>query len=216
MIVCSAIAFSASAQENRAYDKTEMHNGKGDGGMKELNLTDAQKAQMKASREEMRTKMDAIRQNTSLTEDQKKTQMEALRNEQKQKMEAMLTPEQRTKFAELRKNKGERSETMGQGEGKGNREDHMKMKEELGLSDDQATKLKALHESTKSQIEAVKNNTTLSEAAKKEQMKAIKENAKAQKKTILTAEQFKKMEELKGKGHHGHGKGKMKTKTKVS
>ena len=206
MIAFNALAFSASAQENRAYDKNEMHNGGGGGLMKELNLTDAQKAQMKPIREEMRAKMEAIRQNTALTEEQKKNQMEVLHKEQKQKMEAVLTPEQRTKFEELRKN------NEGKHEGMERKEDKMEMKEELGLSNDQATKLKALHESTKTQIEAVKNNTAYSESVKQEKIKAIKENTKTQRAAILNAEQEKKLEEIKSKRHHGHGKTKIKTK----
>ena len=214
LIACSTVAFSAMAQETRTYDKNEMHKEKGPGGgaMKELNLTDAQKIQMKANREEMRAKMDKIRQDATLSEDQKKAKMDALRNEQKQKMESILTPEQKTKFQEIRKNNPGRQDTSGRSEG---RESKMKMKEELGLSNDQASQLKTLHQSAKSKIEAIKNNSTLTESAKKDQIKAIRESTKTQRKTILTADQEKKMEEMK---HHrkGHGKWKEKDKIKAS
>ena len=190
-----------------------MQKGPGGGAMKELNLTDAQKTQMKANHEEMNGKMDKIRQDASLSEDQKKSQMEALRGEQRQKMESILTPEQKTKFEEIRKNNPGRQDTSGRKEGKEGREGREgKMKEKLGLSDDQATQMKSLHQSAKSQIEAIKNNGTLSESAKKDQIKAIKENTKAKRQTILTPDQEKKIEEMK---KHGKGHGKWKEKEKV-
>jgi Spy/CpxP family protein refolding chaperone len=72
-----------------------------------LNLTDAQKEQMKKNNEEMRPKMEALRDNTTLTPDEKRTQMKALRDEQKAKMDALLTPDQKVKWEEMRKKRME-------------------------------------------------------------------------------------------------------------
>ncbi len=205
LAVISTLTFSATAQENRTMDKSEMknqkHSGKKHGGeMSELNLTAEQKAKLQASRADFKLKMDAIDNNTSLTEEQKRTQKEALRKEQRAAMESILTPEQKAKMPQSR---GQKS-----GEGNAGREDKMRMKDELGLSNDQADKLKSIHQNTKAEIEAIRSNTSLSADAKKAQIKAIKEKAKADRKTLLTPDQQKKMEQMqmnrKGTGKRGH------------
>ena len=204
LAVISALTINASAQENRSMDKSEMknhkHGGEKGGEMSELNLTAEQNVKLQANRADFKLKMDAIDNNTSLTEEQKRTQKEALRKEQRAAMESILTPEQRAKMAQSRGHKG--------GEGKEGKENKMKMKEELGLSKDQADKLKSIHQTTQTEIEAVKNNNTLSADAKKAQIKAIKEKAKADRKTLLTPDQQKKMEQMqmnrKGAGKRGH------------
>jgi Spy/CpxP family protein refolding chaperone len=199
IIALSAFAFSASAQDQRASKgkKDFDHGNHQKGMMKDLNLTDAQKAQMKASREEMKAKMDALKANTALTDDQRKQQREALMMEQRAKMESILTPEQKAKMATSSLGKQGKDKKEWKRGGEGHREGMEKMKTELGLSNDQAAKLKALNEQSHTQMKAIRENTALTEAAKKEQMKAVKENAKTQRQSILTAEQIKKMEEMK-------------------
>ncbi|MBD1892214.1 MULTISPECIES: Spy/CpxP family protein refolding chaperone [unclassified Coleofasciculus] len=94
--------------------------GRGGAGMKydQLNLTDAQKAQMQQIKESTRQQMDAIftaeqkeqmrlakeqrqRPNLNLTEDQK-TRLQAVRQSSKSQMEAVLTAEQKQQLEQLR------------------------------------------------------------------------------------------------------------------
>lgn len=194
LAVISALTFSASAQENRSTEKSEMKDHKRGDEMKDLNLTTEQKTKLKASRADFKTKMDAIDANTSLSEEQKRTQKEALKKEQRAAMQTILTPEQKAKMAEAKDKK----------EG---REDKIKLKEELGLSKEQADKLKALHQSTKAQIDAVNANTNLSETEKKAQIKAIKDKSKAERNAFLTPEQQQKMQEIKKNKKGGGRKG---------
>ena len=114
-LLVAGLGFGASAQIDRvvkAPDSTQMKmRGQQDGRMrqgnqqmlKDLNLTDVQKEQFKKNNEEMRAKMEALRDNASLSQDDKRTQMKAIRDEQKAKMDALLTPEQKIKFDEMRK-----------------------------------------------------------------------------------------------------------------
>ncbi len=62
-----------------------------------LNLTDAQKAQLKTSRRELHARIRAIRANAALSDAEKKAQIRAARAEFRQGMLALLTPEQRAK-----------------------------------------------------------------------------------------------------------------------
>ncbi len=68
-----------------------------------LNLTDAQKTKMKSIRESSRKKEMAVMSNSKLSEDAKQKKMMAIRKKSREQMSAILTPEQRKKFDEMRK-----------------------------------------------------------------------------------------------------------------
>ena len=72
--------------------------------MKELNLTKEQQGQMKELHETMKQKKEDIRNDQTLTEAQKKAKMKELHKEQKEKINAILTPEQKEKMKEQKKN----------------------------------------------------------------------------------------------------------------
>lgn len=195
----SALVFTATAQEQRLKkdktDKTERHEGmKGGMGMKDLNLTEAQKTQMKASRVEYKAQMDQLKAQ-NLPEAQFNERRKALHAAQKAKVESILTAEQKAKMAEQRKNHEGKGKFEGKNKDGGKNYD--KMKEKLSLTDDQAAKLKAQRQAMKAQKDAIKNDQSLSKEAKKEKMMALKTDAKQQRNSILTAEQIKKMEEFK-------------------
>ena len=67
-----------------------------------LNLTDAQKAQFQQISRDMRKQGMAIRQDSSLTDDQKKQKMQDLRKASHKQMFSVLTPEQKEKLKQLR------------------------------------------------------------------------------------------------------------------
>lgn len=66
--------------------------------VKDLNLTAAQKAQLKALREEAKQRRQAMTQNGSLSDADKRTQVRTMRAEYREKFLAVLTPEQREKL----------------------------------------------------------------------------------------------------------------------
>ena len=67
-----------------------------------LNLTDAQKEQFMQIGRDMRKQGMAIRQDSSLTEDQKKQKIQALRKSSHQQMFSVLTPEQKNTLKQMR------------------------------------------------------------------------------------------------------------------
>jgi protein CpxP len=67
-----------------------------------LNLTDDQKAQMKKIREDAKSQMDAVKNDTSLSADQKQAKMKQIRRDSHKQVDAMLTPEQRKTMKEWR------------------------------------------------------------------------------------------------------------------
>lgn len=82
-----------------------MHKGRfgGQGGFPMLNLTTAQKTKMEAIRKADRKTMQAIMSNSKLSDDAKRQKMMDIRKQSRTKMNAILTPEQRKKLEEMRK-----------------------------------------------------------------------------------------------------------------
>ncbi len=209
----SALVFSAQAQEQRAIkkdkNKMERHEGRKGGRqdmMQDLNLSEAQKSQLKANREELKAKMDQLK-TESLTEAQRNERRKALMTEQKAKMESILTAEQKAKMQANRNQAGQKAQYEGKKRMHGNKQ--MMLKEKLSLTDDQAAKLKAQHETLKQRKLAIKNDASLSAESKKTKMQDLKNEAAEQRKNILTADQQKKMQELK-KEHKNKGSKKAK------
>jgi len=196
-VAVSAFAFSATAQEKREIKgerhHKSMHKEHGAEKMKDLNLSDAQKSQLKASREEYKSKMEALKSQENISVKEMKERRKALHLEQKTKMESILTADQKAKIESSRAAMAKDREQMGN-----KRAEEIKTK--LGLSNDQAAKLKAQNEATRSQLEALRADKSLTDDAKKAKAKEIKETAKKQREAILTAEQLEKMKSLKKEG----------------
>ena len=95
-----------------------------------------------------------------------------------------------------------------------------KMAKELGLNADQEAKVEQLLLARQQEMTALKTKYGTDKNAGRTEMKAAHDRYEAQLKTILTPEQFAKMDKMKAEhhgGHGGHGKdgGKMKMKAKA-
>ncbi len=107
------LAFGATAQTERTVSKTERpqrHKGKHEKGemMKQLNLSTAQKAQLKAQHKEIKAQRDALKAQDNITVKEMKEKQAALKAEQKSKMDGILTTEQKAKMAELKKQQADK------------------------------------------------------------------------------------------------------------
>lgn len=93
-----------------------MHGPHGGGGGRlkklsaELNLTDAQKAQMKPILTSSRQQMQAIKNDSTLTPDARTEKLKAVRKSTRQQTMAVLTPDQRAKLKSIRQAKREAKE----------------------------------------------------------------------------------------------------------
>ena len=193
LLALSAFAFSATAQEKKAMKGHHLQ--KHHHGMmmaKQLNFSEAQKAQAKSYHDDFRKKMQELNKNESITVKEFRDRKEALRKEQRSKMQGMLTAEQKTKMTQLKADhKAKADEHFAK---------HLdKMKSKLGLTDQQLVQMKAQRESTHLKLKAIKENEALTREQKRDQLMALRTAAKEQHKKILTPEQQQKMEELKKK-----------------
>lgn len=66
-----------------------------------LSLSDDQTSQVKTIFQDSQTKMEALRSNSSLSQDDRRSQMMDIRKAENDKVNALLTPDQKTKYAAL-------------------------------------------------------------------------------------------------------------------
>jgi len=198
VLAISAFALSAGAQTvNNSTPAPAMnkehkewnHQHKGMG-MKELNLTQDQKDQLKANREEYRKQLMAINKDESQTVKEMRDKKYALKQEQKAKFLNILTPDQKAKLNQLKQQRQQKHEEMA-----AKRLD--KMKTNLNLTDDQVAQIKSQQESIHSKMKSIKENQSLDRVSKKEQLQALRTESKENFKKILTPDQLNKLEQMK-------------------
>ena len=185
-------------------------------GMGNLNLSDAQKQQLKSVNEDFRNKMQTLDRMDEITVKEQRSRREALLQERKSKISSLLTTEQRKQFEENagrgmnREQGGGRMGNREMGGGRmGNREDRLlKMKSDLGLTDDQMVKIKSSGEAFSQKAMAIHQDQSLSMDQKRAQMESLRKDREENLKSFLTADQVAKMKQM----HHGDWKGKNKDK----
>ena len=203
----STLSISATAKQSRTRPAKNMenargmHNGKGHEKLDELDLSDAQKTQIKATRASYKQQLDDLK-NKNLSEADAKVQREVLRKQQQANIKAILTPAQQEKL------KDQKDDLIQKGEGR--KDDLQKMKADLNLSEVQGQQIKAINEKARLQMKAIKDNSSLSAEAKQAQLKSLRDQTQSQIKAVLTAEQIKKLNEQKKYGAKERGPRKFK------
>jgi Spy/CpxP family protein refolding chaperone len=183
-----SFSFAQPNQQHHAKRAFGQHNR----GMqfKKLNLTDAQKEQMKTVNADFHKQLKALNAKEDITVKEQRSQRAALAKAHKASIESIFTAEQKAQLVQM---KAERQNKMGEMGAK--RLDQLKDK--LSLTDAQVTKLKAGQEATKAKKEAIIKNEQLTQDDKKQQLMALRGEMKKNMDEILTAEQKAKMQELR-------------------
>ncbi len=160
-----------------------------------LNLTDAQKQQMKQANADFRQQMQTLNKNEDITVREQRAQRQSITKTHRDAIMNILTPDQKTQLANMRK-----QDKQKRGEMEAKRLD--KLKTTLGLSDDQVAKIKANQTATQAKMKAIMDNQTADQTAKREQFMALRKEMKDNIGSVLTPEQKAKMESM----HKEHGK----------
>ena len=169
------------------------------GAVKKLNLSDAQKTQLKASNEAFRNQVKSIKSNDNLTQGEARTQLKAAAEKQKTSVQSILTPEQKAQLGEMKEKRGEKAEKGKRGFSQ--REHGIKGDlKKLNLTETQKADLKNQRDALQTKIKAIKDNSALSKEDKKTQIKALMQGQKDALKNILTPEQLAQLKEKKRKG----------------
>jgi len=195
IVALLTLSFSLMAQPkmDKKGDKPQSHKRGFDKmkGFKGIDLSDAQKAQLKEQNDAIKKQMDALNANDKITMGEYRKQKAALDAKRKQNFENILTAEQKAKMAESKVQMQKKHEQKA--------EAHInKLKEKLSLTDAQVAQLKANNDAIAAKSKAIRENKTLSEEQKKQQMKAVMADRKASLEKVLTAEQLEKMKSFKG------------------
>jgi Spy/CpxP family protein refolding chaperone len=183
-----AITFSSIAQtgqpNNHKEAKTDKKEFKQDA-IDKLNLTDAQKAQIKPINDEFRQKMQDLKKNDNITVKQQREQREALVKEHQEKIKAILTPEQQNQLAQTRQNL-QKQEVFRKGFKAGRASEMVK---DLNLTPEQTKKVQDLNQSLRTKVQDIQNNNSLTQEQKKEQVKDLMKKHREDIQSLLTKEQ---------------------------
>jgi len=174
----------------------------------ELNLTDEQKQQMKALREDLQKKQEELRsqvQSGALTPQEARAQMQQAREAHQAAVKEILTPEQQEQLEQHRQDKAE-GPRAGMRNGRGN---HMapgpdmkgRLGNALGLTEEQKAQWQDLQKQFKEQMEQLHQS---GQRPDRETMLRLREEHQAAFAAILTPEQLQKWEEFKKNGPRKH------------
>ncbi|MDE3211823.1 MAG: hypothetical protein KGM98_01210 [Bacteroidota bacterium] len=160
-----------------------------------ITLTDAQKAQMKAINSDYHQQLMALEKHDEITVKQYREKMAALEQARKTKADAVLTQDQKQQIADFRKHQQEMGEKMA--------ENHlMKMKSALNLTEDQVAKIQSQQKESMQKARAIRENTTLTNEQKRQAIHDLMKQNRDNMKSILTADQLKKQQELRDNRMH--------------
>ncbi|HYE55100.1 MAG TPA: hypothetical protein VD996_09665 [Chitinophagaceae bacterium] len=172
----------------------------------QLNFSEEQKAQLKLINEDFRKQMTELKKNENITVKEQKEKRKAIVSQHQSKMQSLLTAEQKAKLEQM---KQERKNKVRTDVRKGDRKERFakkdrgaRLKTELGLTDEQTKKMEAARADFSAKAKSIRENTSLTDAQKKEQMKALAGQHKETTKSILTKEQQEKMQSMRSHRQH--------------
>jgi Spy/CpxP family protein refolding chaperone len=175
----------------------------------DLNLTAEQKAQLKSINQSERDQLRALRSDQTLTPDQRKAKAQSIRQASRQQALGILTPQQQQAVGNNRhrRDAGDGGDERGarrRGPEGGRGPGGPRGNDLLNLSDEQKSQFKSIHENARSQIESVRNDSSLTPEQKQAKVRSIHQNTQQQVAGILTPEQREKMHEgRRGPGRRG-------------
>lgn len=161
------------------------------GAMQHFDMTEDQKKQMQEIRKNYHKQITELKNNKSLSAEELKIKSAALQKEQHEKMQSLLTPEQKAKMADWKKEGAKGMEGHGAWNARGQHPDQLKTR--LGLSDDQSAKLKDIQSDFQNKVKAVRENKALTDNQKEDQVKELARVHHENMKSILTTGQLEKL-----------------------
>jgi Spy/CpxP family protein refolding chaperone len=191
------VLFAGAAQAQTKKDTAGFHHRQGREMMaQQLNLTADQQAKLKSIHDAQRKEMEALK-TKSLTADQSKEQRKALHKKYQEQMQSVLTPAQKDQMKKLqaeRKEKGGRKGEWKKGGKKNITKRGGEFQKDLNLTQAQKDQLSKLRTDSRSQMESIRKDQSLTQDQKKEKIQSIMKDQQAKFKSVLTREQVEKME----------------------
>lgn len=174
----------------------------------DLNLTEAQKTQLKTLQESFRQKMKELNANENLTVKDQRDQRFALARAHKQQVDQVLTPDQKATLESKRKEQQQKMQEMGE-------QRWQKLATELQLTEAQKQALTTARTTHRSNMQQIQQNESMSRSQKQAALQAEQQKHKQVMESTLTEaqrNQWKEMQQhrpgtrgaMQGRpGHHG-------------
>jgi Spy/CpxP family protein refolding chaperone len=199
-VVMAFATLTMNAQDGKDGGHMRHHRGHGQEAFQELNLSADQKAKFKSLNEDFRSQMGELKKKEdNITVKEWKTQMESLRKDRHAKMQNILTSDQKAQLEKMKQDRKAKHEA----DGKARQE---KMKARLGLTDDQVAKLNSNRSETSAKMKALRDDKSLNDDQRKQQVQELRKKQKESFESILTKDQLQKL-------HEGHQKREKKATT---
>lgn len=157
-------------------------------GVNRLNLSEEQKAKFKSLNEDFRTQMEDLKKKDDITVKEWRSRMEKLRKDHRDKISSLLTDEQKNQLKKSREARQLRQSDR-------RKEGFDRMRSRLNLTDDQTARLKQSHTEMAEKMKSIRENQSLSDDQKKEQVRELRKKNKENLKTILSEDQLKRLHE---------------------
>lgn len=212
-LTAGVFAQSDNAKANKAK-KEWRQNNKGDRKdmMKDLNLTESQRTQMKLLNEDFKNKMQSLRNDRTLSAEQVKQKRQELTKQHHSNIESLLTSDQKKIWKEKRDDmRDDRRDEHGKGNRKTgqfkNKKDRHNRVGDItknpNLSPEQQKHVATLNQKFKVSVDNIRTNTSLTREQKKEQLKDLHKDHKQSIESLLTSDQKKQLKEtMKNNRHH--------------
>lgn len=176
----------------------------------QLNLSEEQKSTVQTYLEDGRSQFQALRNDTSLSREQKAQRMREIRQQTRDKIRSILTVEQRQKVEELQKQAEERQNDRREFAAN-------QLAKRLNLTEAQKSQVQSYWQEQRTQLQALRNDSTLSREQRFEKMRAIQRQTQDKIRATLTPEQQAKHDQLRERmqqrgqrGRRGRGFGGMR------
>lgn len=184
---------SRHKQPNKEWQHKETY------GYRDLQLSEAQKAQITQIRKEAQSQRESIRKDQTLTDEQRGQKMRALQQSQKEKMQSVLTQEQRDKMQSQGRKSGKDKmhENKGRKYGQAKRYENKGRSPKVDFTDSQKQSMKKIREDSNKKREAIKNDSNLTNEQRSQKMKELHLETKKQMESVMTPEQRNQMKRNK-------------------
>ena len=203
MIGLAALAIAAFIGVGQWVHALQAPQGPGAGGpgfprlqqlAKQLDLSDAQKTQIKGILDNARTELQALRNNMNITKQQELDQRRQIEEQTRNSIRGVLTPEQQAKADQLRQQAQDR---MAAQQEKMQEQMLTRLTKQLNLTAAQQSLIQSYLNDQKSQLQTLKNNAGLTPSQKFEQMRTIRQQTQEKIKSALTTDQQAQLDQLR-------------------
>jgi Spy/CpxP family protein refolding chaperone len=160
----------------------------------ELNLTEDQRTRIRGFLDDARTQIQALRNDSSLTRGQRIDRSDEIRSRTQDNIRSILTVEQQMKADDLRKQAQERMAARQQQIAD---RAFNGLVQRLNLTESQQTTVKSYMEDQRTQLQALRNNTTLTREQRMEQARAIRQQTQDKLRSTLTTDQQQQLDQLR-------------------